>query len=72
MNRFSAPDLRNSRSGGRVSCAGAAGPTGLVAVARPRGAVRLQTLARRYAGCPNAAHGHHLPETDMPHGQPEV
>jgi len=72
MNRFSAPDLRNSRSGGRVSCAGAARPARRAAVARPRGAVRLRTFARRYAGCPNAAHGHHGPDTDMPHVQSEV
>ena len=57
MNRFSAPDLRNSRSRGRA------------ATARPRNAARLQTLARRYGGCPNAAHGHHPVGTDVPHGQ---
>ncbi|SES73690.1 hypothetical protein [Geodermatophilus poikilotrophus] len=60
MNRFSAPNLRNSRSGGRA------------ATARPRDAARLQTLARRYGGCPNAAHGHHRAGTDVPHGQVEV
>jgi hypothetical protein len=60
MNCFSAPDLPNSRSGG------------LASMARPRNAARLRTLARRYGGCPNAAHGHHWAETDMPHGQSEV
>ncbi len=72
MTRFSAPDLQNSRSGGRVSCAGAARPAGLAAVACPRDTARPQTLARWYAGCPNAAHGHHRAGADVPHGRLEV
>ncbi len=72
MARFPAADLRNSRSGGRVSWAGAARSTGLAAVARARDTARPQTLARWYAGCPNAAHGHDRAGADMPHGRLEV
>ena len=60
MNHFSAPNLPNSRSGGPA------------AMARPRDAAGLQTLARRYGGCPSAAHGPHRAETGTPHGQTEV
>ncbi len=72
MNRFSEPDLQNSRPGSRAVCVGAARSAGLVAVARPRDTARLHTVARRYARCPNAAHGHHRAELGMRHGRLEV
>ena len=60
MNRFSAPKLSTNCSGGPA------------AMARPRDAAGLQTLAHRDGGCPSAAHGPHRAETDTPHRQSEV